>query len=155
MVASTPSSIAFLKAPLPLIARKTPLCRILTFKFTNSNITFALINLSSLATVPRFSNLYAYQQPRIHHSRARAPLMSSLAIDSSLFDDNLAKPVNPGLHVKVKGKYLNFWGIYCALGTFALAIFALPLMALINLYYKFNGNAKVSIFINCLCNQVH
>ena len=42
--------------------------------------------------------------------------------------DFLAKPVSPGLHIKIKGRVLNGWGIFYALTTYIVAAITLPFM---------------------------
>lgn len=60
---------------------------------------------------------------------------SSLAVIPPI--DPLTLPVQPGPHLKVKGKVLNFWGVFFALSVFVLAAAVLPIMGLVTVISDF------------------
>eukprot|EP01035_Chromulina_nebulosa_P019261 gene19261-25116_t len=49
---------------------------------------------------------------------------------------------DPGLHIKIKGKALNLWGIYCAFVTFSIAVLVLPAFSLLSVICDVTGNGK-------------
>lgn len=55
----------------------------------------------------------------------------------------MSKPVNPGLHTKIKGKLLNMWGVMYAVITFAVAVAVLPMMMVMATLSDLLGNKKV------------
>ena len=56
----------------------------------------------------------------------------------------LDRPVNSGLHINIRGKVLNLWGILSAvvLAAFAMAVF--PFICLCSMTSEMTGNGKVS-----------
>eukprot|EP00981_Chlorochromonas_danica_P005231 scaffold1046_cov162-Ochromonas_danica.AAC.61 len=52
--------------------------------------------------------------------------------------------VNPGWHIKVKGKILNLWGVFQALVSMVVAAAVVPPMAILAVYSDLTGHSKVS-----------
>lgn len=57
-------------------------------------------------------------------------------------DLSLSVPVNPGLHLSLKGKKINLWGVLYALSTLGTAIVTLPFMFLFAFLSDVLGDAK-------------
>eukprot|EP01041_Mallomonas_annulata_P005245 gene5245-10495_t len=57
-------------------------------------------------------------------------------------NDALAKPINPGPHVNIKGKIINIWGIMYALSTMTTALITLPFMLVLTLMSDIFGDKK-------------
>ena len=58
--------------------------------------------------------------------------------------EKLAKPVDPGPHVRIKGRLLNLWGVMYAVNTLIAVIIMLPFMALGVLISDIIGQKKVT-----------
>jgi hypothetical protein len=61
----------------------------------------------------------------------------------SALNDAVLKPVSRGLHLKIKGKAINFWGILSALCITSSAAILMPVMYLLTLYTDLTGDSKV------------
>lgn len=88
-------------------------------------------------------------------TRARSsPLASSVALGgdelfqqqqlNSALLEKLARPVDPGPHLRIKGRLLNLWGILYAVNTFIAVVIMLPFMALGTLFSDLFGYKKVT-----------
>ena len=55
----------------------------------------------------------------------------------------LAKPVEYGPHLKIKGKVLNGWGLLYAFTTFSIATLVLPFMIVAAFVADMTGSGKV------------
>lgn len=60
----------------------------------------------------------------------------------------LAKPVQYGPHVKIKGKILNMWGVMYALTTFTVAVVVLPFMIVLS-YIRYPSSPSHEFFNPC------
>jgi len=60
--------------------------------------------------------------------------------------EKLSKPVDPGPHLRIKGRLLNLWGIVYAVNTLIAVIIMLPFMAIGALISDIIGQKKVTHF---------
>ena len=89
--------------------------------------------------------------------------MSSLTVTpdfspptGKLSNDQLAIPVDPGLHVNIKGKILNIIGLIYAFSSFSLSCIAVPLMFVCGIFCDLLGEGKrrkpLDWIIHCWAN---
>ena len=77
-------------------------------------------------------------------------LQSSVALagfSAPRWNDFMAKPVDPGLHLKIKGKTLNVWGLMYAAITMFVTCSILPFMMAAAAISDATGNGAVRV--NC------
>jgi hypothetical protein len=65
----------------------------------------------------------------------------SLSAESLSLD--MARPVSPGPHIRIKGKILNPWGLFTAISAFSAALFVLPVMIVLAWISDLRGHSKV------------
>lgn len=77
-----------------------------------------------------------------HRIFKKSPCNAVAVGDHMIKDLGLSVPVNPGLHLSIKGKKINLWGVMYALSTLGTAVVTLPFMFLFAFLSDILGDSK-------------
>lgn len=87
----------------------------------------------------------AISSPSYSYSYSRSSFSAALGgADGLSISSHDSNEVNPGWHIRVKGKILNLWGVFQALVSMIVAAAVIPPMAILAVYSDLTGRGKVS-----------
>jgi 1-acyl-sn-glycerol-3-phosphate acyltransferase len=108
-----------------------------------SLILLLVLGVAVWVSVDSFQASIATKSPIYHHHKITSTSTPSSLFSSAIsLSDAQGFPANPGPHIKIKGRILNPWGVYCATATFVTAILVYPLVLSLAILSDLFGNKR-------------